>query len=78
MNDVKLLNRILWGVNTLLGAGIVVFSFQYLLRAADSKIDIKPDDDGPHVVTKARDEGDGTLKSLQNPVEPPRRGGGRR
>jgi len=68
--DAKLLNRLLWGVNLLLGAGILVFSFQYLLRASDTKLDLKPEDDGPRGQVKVRDEGDGSLKTLSNPLEP--------
>jgi len=71
VNDAKLLNRLLWGLNVLLGAGILVFSFQYLLRASDNSLlkDLKQDDDGPRGPVKARDEGDGALKSLTNPLE---------
>lgn len=72
MNDVKLLNRALWGLNLLLGAGIVVFSFQYLLRAADPREylrDFKAEDDTPTAPTKTQDTSDGALKSLPNPVE---------
>lgn len=70
MNDVKLLNRILWGVNILLGAGIVLFSFQYLLLAPEAKYlkDFKQEDDGPSASTPV-DRGDGALKVLVNPVE---------
>jgi len=71
LHDVKLLNRILWGVNVLLGAGIVVFSIQYLLRAQDAGYlkDLKRDDDSSPTIVKAPDPGDGALKSLSNPVE---------
>lgn len=71
MNDAKLLNRLLWAVNLLLGAGILVFSFQYLLRASDNSIlkDLPKDDDRPTGPIKVRDEGDGALRSLPNPVE---------
>jgi len=71
VNDAKLLNRLLWGLNVLLGAGILVFSFQYLLRASDNTLlkDLKQDDDGPRGPVKVRDEGDGALKSLTNPLE---------
>jgi len=71
VNDAKLLNRLLWGLNVLLGAGILVFSFQYLLRASDNTLlkDLKQDDDTPRGPVKARDEGDGALKSLINPLE---------
>ena len=70
MNDVKLLNRILWGVNILLGAGIVLFSFQYLLLAPEAKYlkDFKQEDDGPST-TQIVERGDGALKNLVNPVE---------
>jgi hypothetical protein len=69
VNDAKLLNRMLWGVNVLLGIGILAFSFQYLLRASDTKLDLRPDDDGPRGPVKVRDEGDGALKTLTNPIE---------
>ncbi|HLY10052.1 MAG TPA: hypothetical protein VKW04_12165 [Planctomycetota bacterium] len=70
MTDAKLLNRLLWLVNVLIGAGILVFSFQYLLRASDNSLlkDLKQDDDSPRGPVKARDEGDGALKSLENPI----------
>jgi hypothetical protein len=71
VNDAKLLNRALWGVNVLLGAAILVFSFQYLLRASDNSWvkDLQKDDDGPTKPVKIRDEGDGALKTLNNPLE---------
>ena len=71
MNDVKLLNRILWGVNVLLGAGIVVFSFQYLLFAPEAKYlkDFKQEDDSPAAPVRAQDNSDGALRTLGNPVE---------
>ncbi|MBI3858464.1 MAG: PDZ domain-containing protein [Planctomycetes bacterium] len=70
MNDVKLLNRILWGFNFLLGALIVAFSFRYLLLppAANYLKDFKQEDDAPSPVTRA-DPGDGALKTLPNPLE---------
>jgi hypothetical protein len=66
--DAKLLNRLLWAVNLLLGAGILVFSFQYLLRASDSKIDIRPDDDNVKVTKAPTDQGNGALTTLPNPI----------
>jgi hypothetical protein len=71
VNDAKLLNRGLWGLNGLIGIGILVFSYQYLLRAADSGLlkDLKLDDDGPSVVVRTTDPGDGALKTLPNPIE---------
>jgi hypothetical protein len=75
VNDVKILNRILWGVNILLGAGIVLFSFQYLLLAPEAKYlkDFKQEDDSS-APAPVVDRGDGALKNLTNPVEPPKRG----
>lgn len=71
MNDAKLLNRGLWGLNLLIGVGILLFSYQYLLRAADSGLlrDLKQDDEGPAVAPKPKDDGDGALKTLPNPIE---------
>ena len=71
MNDVKLLNRILWGINVLLGAGIVFFSFKYLLLAQDAKYlkDFKQEDDSPAAPVRAQDNSDGALRTLRNPVD---------
>lgn len=71
MNDAKLINRLLWGFNVLLGAGILLFSWQYLLRASDAGLlkDIRLDDDGPSRPGPIVDLGDGALKTLPNPVE---------
>jgi len=71
VNDAKLLNRGLWGLNGLLGIGILLFSYQYLLRASDSGLlkDLKLEDDSPSVVVKPADRGDGALKTLPNPIE---------
>ncbi len=71
MNDAKLVNRVLWGFNVLLGAGILLFSFQYLLRASDAGLlkDVRLDDDGPTVRGPVADPGDGALKTLPNPIE---------
>ncbi|RPH40803.1 MAG: hypothetical protein EHM91_10705, partial [Planctomycetota bacterium] len=72
LNDVKLLNRVLWGVNILLGAGIVVFSFMFLLRESDAKSymkDFRQEDDSPTAPVRAQDNSDGALKSLTNPIE---------
>jgi membrane-associated protease RseP (regulator of RpoE activity) len=71
MHDVKLLNRCLWCLNLILGAGIVLFSIQYLLRAQDSRYlkDFKVDDDTTSPPAKPQDGGDGALRTLSNPVE---------
>jgi hypothetical protein len=55
----------------LLGTGILVFSYQYLLKASDTGLgkDFKPDDEGPTTVFKPTDLGDGALKTLPNPIE---------
>lgn len=77
MNDVKLLNRALWGLNVVLGAGIIAFSFQYLLRPSDAKEDMQ--DWNPEIETASpppvvRKDTDGALMTLVNPVEKPVRG----
>jgi len=72
LNNVKLLNRMLWGVNILLGAGIVVFSFMFLLRESDAKAymkDFRQEDDSPSAPVRAQDNSDGALKTLTNPIE---------
>src|SRR5262249_48041816 len=53
------------------GVGILVFSFQYLLRASDTKLlaDLRLDDDSPRTAVKPQDNSDGPLKSLPNPLE---------
>lgn len=77
-HNVKLINRLLWGLNILLGAGIVVFSFLYLLRDTDAKQymkDFKQEDDAPSGPVKQADQGDGHLKALINPIEKVKAGG---
>jgi hypothetical protein len=71
VNDAKLINRLLWGMNVLLGAGILLFSFQYLLRASDANLlkDLKLDDEGPVTRAPGPDLGDGALKNVPNPME---------
>ena len=72
LNDVKLLNRMLWGVNILLGVGIVVFSFMFLLRESDAKAymkDFRQEDDSPSAPIRTADTSDGALKTLTNPIE---------
>ena len=71
MNDAKLLNRLLWAVNLLLGAGILVFSFQYLLRASDNSIvkELPRPDDSTAGPIKAPEASDNAMRSLPNPVE---------
>jgi hypothetical protein len=79
VNDVKLLNRLLWSLNIVLGAAIVLFSFQYLLRPSDAKEDMqdwKPEDDSPAPIVKTQNLGDGPLATLVNPVEKLLKGGG--
>ena len=58
MIDAKLLNRGLWGLNLLLGAGILVFSYQYLLKASDAGLgkDFKPDSATQSVLKSAAQE----------------------
>lgn len=68
MNDVKVLNRCLWGFNLLLGAGIVLFSFFYLLRPPKLEA-FRADEDTAPAPPKAPDAGDGALRNVSNPVE---------
>jgi membrane-associated protease RseP (regulator of RpoE activity) len=68
MHDVKLLNRCLWGLNLLLGAGIVLFSIFYLL--SPSKLEaFRPDEDTAPAPVRQADPGDAALRTLSNPVE---------
>jgi hypothetical protein len=72
VKDVKLLYRLLWWVNLLLGAGILVFFFFYLLRGSNAKQyvkHLKTEDDTLATAVRQQGPGDGALKSLGNPVE---------
>lgn len=71
MIDVKLLNRTLWGINLLLGAGLVAFSFHFLVRAQDPREfmrDFTPDNDAPLPPVKPTDIDEGVLMMLSNPI----------
>ena len=71
MRDVKLLNLLLWGLNGLLGAGILAFAWFFLLfpKDAHSLKKYRWDDD-PFPVSGVPAAGDdGIMKSLPNPLE---------
>src|SRR6185436_6693010 len=68
MNDVKVLNRCLWGFNLLLGAGIILFSFFYLLRPPKLEA-FRADEDTAQVPVRPPDVGDGALRTVTNPIE---------
>ncbi len=72
MRNVKLANGLLWVVNALLGAGIVVFAFQYLLFPAESGLDpnFAQDEASTHRPTNVAPVSDQILKALRNPVTP--------
>ena len=73
MRNVKLLNGLLWALNGLLGAGIVVFAFQYLIFPQDSGL-LRGFDPGQAGTTRPPDRpvpqaSDDVLKRLRNPLE---------
>ena len=77
MREVKTVNGLLWVLNALLGAGIVFFSCSYLLFPAETSFldgfdPVK--DTGSARTSQARRVGDGTLKTLMNPVKPGQHG----
>lgn len=72
MRDVKLINGLLWGVNGLLGAGLLAFAWFFLLFPKDAQSLKKQawDDEAYVVPVSGRAGGDdGILKSLPNPLE---------
>ncbi len=71
MRDVKLLNVLLWGLNGLLGAGILAFAWFFLLFPKDAhSLKKYPWDDEAVVITKPPPASDdGIMKSLPNPLE---------
>lgn len=70
MGNVKVLNGALWGLNGLLGAGIVLFAWKFLLTPQASPFkDFRPEEDGPARQTAAVVAAADNLKSLRNPVE---------
>lgn len=72
MNDVRTLNRGLWGINLVLMAGVAVFAWKFLLfaPAGGSLADFHPEEGGARTApTRLQDSGDGALKSLPNPIE---------
>ena len=74
MRDVKLLNGALWGLNGLLGAGILAFAWFFLLapKDASSLKEFRWDDTAVRSTGPEQGRGDdGVLKSLRNPIEKP-------
>jgi hypothetical protein len=69
MRDVKLANGLLWGVNGLLGAGILAFAWFFLLKDAYSLKGFSFDDNAVVIKQGATGGDDRVLKSLPNPLE---------
>ncbi len=70
MGNVKVLNGALWGLNGLLGAGIVLFAWKFLLTPQASPFKgFRAEEDGPVRQTAAVVLAADNLKSLRNPVE---------
>jgi hypothetical protein len=63
------LQRLLRGANALLGLGILAFCIQGLPRPAGTTLDLKADEELPRSPTRPRDEGDGALKTINNPLQ---------
>ena len=74
MKTANLVNGLLWTLNILLGAGIVVFAFQFLLfpAASDALEDMKwaQAEDFSKASPKTKMEVN-DLRTLLNPIEPP-------
>jgi hypothetical protein len=73
VRNVKLANGLLWVLNALLGAGIVVFAFQYLIFPQDSGL-LRGFDPGSVATARPIDRpapqvSDEVLKKLRNPLE---------
>jgi hypothetical protein len=67
--DLLLLKRLLGGLNVLLGGGLLLFSYQYLVKASEGRLDLASDEVPRTVPVRPQDSGDGALKSLSNPLE---------
>ncbi len=69
MAQVKLVNGLLWAVNVLVGVGIVLFAFQFLLFAKRSDdLGITIDDDATPTVGKSAPKRYDLLAMLPNPL----------
>ena len=68
MSGAILPRRLLRGVNGLLGAGILAYCVRVPLRANEFHLDLPPDGEPPRILLRVRDEGDGVLKTLINPL----------
>jgi hypothetical protein len=70
VRDVKLLNGLLWGLNGLLGVGLLAFAWFFLLKDGQTLRNVRWDDDAASAQVKDSSRGDdGVLKSLPNPIE---------
>ena len=62
MSEAMLLKRGLWGLNGLLGAGILAYCVLVLLRPSGLPVDLPQDVEPPRVLLRVRDAGDGVLQ----------------
>lgn len=72
MRNVKVLNGVLWGFNGLLGAGILAFSFVYLLFPQDARsylAGFEPSSDARQTQRASQQLSDAPLRTLPNPIE---------
>jgi type II secretory pathway component PulC len=78
MRSVKAANGLLWLANVAVGAGIVVFAFQYLIFPQDDNplADVEEDASGATGGGKPKPVDYSPVKLLPNPVEPRERGSG--
>jgi len=63
------LKRLLQVTNAFLGVGILVFSVRVLPRGSGTKLELRADEDLPRALARPRDDGDGALKTIHNPLE---------
>ncbi len=71
MIGTKGLRRLLRGANALLGLGILVFCIRVLPQASGTKLDLQADENLPRGPDRPRDESDGALKTINNPLRKP-------
>lgn len=73
MRNVKLVNGLLWVLNGLLGAGILSFSFVYLLFPQDANSYLadmpNPEETATHRGRPSPAPSDAPLRALRNPIE---------
>jgi hypothetical protein len=66
----SLLKRLLGGLNAILAGGTLACTVVVLLRPSEVQLDLRPEEEIPRLLLRVRDEGDGVLRALSNPIEP--------